>query len=549
MHKLRVLILLFIIFFIGIFLRFYKLDKFPVQLNHDEVTQLYDAISISTTGHDIYGNFMPFIFPSIGDYKPPFYTYITVIFYFIFGPGELTVRLPAAIFGSLMVPAVFLFVLKLLNNNKIAIIASFFTAIAPFGIFFSRKSFENEAGIFLILLGFIFLFMNIKQNKGIKFVYLASFLFASAVYTYFSHAIILPILLIVFVLIYKDFFFNNWKKYLGPIVLFLFLYLPLLFLIAANPNVSFRSKTVFITQDTKLGQQVDLSKIDNKLLDHLLADKTIFNYAFNRYLKQFDPIYLFANGLDMTNQGPIGSGPLLLIELPLILFGIFYLVKLNKRASEVRFIFCWIIIGMIPSGLTFEQFSPHRVVMVFTMLNIIAAIGLYNIIILIRKYNIIYLVVFSCFFSFALFLNLTNFLHIYFINYPNEKSQNLQYPFKQVVQYMWANYNNYDAIIFDPVFGQYAPVMGVGAHYYLAYFGHLPPAEFQKKYKHGNKEGEMVLDKFSIRKVDFREDRNLKNALIIASPWRIPDNIDKSKIIKTFKFYDNKNNAFYAIKL
>ncbi len=116
----QLLILLFLIL-LGAFFRLYKLSEFPVQLNHDEVTQLYDAISVAQTGKDIYGNFLPFIFPSIGDFKPPFYTYITSIFYMIFGWGELTIRLPAALFGLLMIPAVYLFTLKLLKNYNILI--------------------------------------------------------------------------------------------------------------------------------------------------------------------------------------------------------------------------------------------------------------------------------------------------------------------------------------------------------------------------------------------------------------------------------------------
>src|SRR3989344_4875071 len=160
----RFLILLLVIL-IGAVFRFYKLSDFPVQLNHDEITQLYDAISIAQTGKDIYGNFLPFIFPSIGDFKPPFYTYITSFFFMIFGWRELTIRLPGALFGLFMIPAVYLFTLKLLRNNNIALLSAFFTSIAPFEIFFSRKSFENGAGIFLMLLGFFCLFSYMEKKR------------------------------------------------------------------------------------------------------------------------------------------------------------------------------------------------------------------------------------------------------------------------------------------------------------------------------------------------------------------------------------------------
>ena len=115
MYKLisKIPILLLLIILLGAFLRFYKLEDYPIQLNHDEVSQIYDAISIATTGKDIYGNFMPVIFESVHDFKSPFYTYITSLFYLIFGGGETTIRLPGALFGTLIILAIYFFTYKI----------------------------------------------------------------------------------------------------------------------------------------------------------------------------------------------------------------------------------------------------------------------------------------------------------------------------------------------------------------------------------------------------------------------------------------------------
>ncbi|MCL4417767.1 MAG: hypothetical protein M1365_13945, partial [Actinobacteria bacterium] len=109
---------------------------------------------------------------------------------------------------------------------------------------------------------------------------------------------------------------------------------------------------------------------------------------------------------------------------------------------------------------------------------------------------------------------------------------------------------NFETIIFDPQFGDTAPEIGVGAHYYFAYYGHVNPAKFQKEYHVGTKPREVLFDKFSIRQVYWPEDRNLKNTLVIVSPWSVPESDikDGSKIIKRFYFYNGKL-AFYAIKL
>lgn len=524
---------LFLIVLLGFLLRFYRLLDFPVQLNHDEVSQLYDAISIAQTGRDIYGNFLPVMMKSVNDFKSPFYTYITSLFYFIFGGGELTIRLPGAFFGTMIIFAVYFFVLKLLKNSKIALLASFFTAIAPFEIFFSRKSFENVTGIFFMLLGFTSLLIYFEKRNSQRWLYLASGFLGFAMYTYFSHAIIIPLLLVTFVLIFRDGFQGKLKKYITSVFIFLVFFIPLLFLILTNPDVRNRSQAVFITQDINLGKQTGYG---NKY-------KAIFDFSLNRYLDQFNPVYIFGEGLDLTNQGPLGCGPLFLLQLPFVVLGIIYLLRLPDFTKEKKFILAWVVIGMLPSGLTFEPHSPHRSIIVFTMFNIISAAGLYFLCKKVRSLIRISII------GLAFFINFIYFLHIYFVNFPYEKSESMHYPFEQVAQFAWSLHDQVDQIVFDPLYGETAPVIGTAAHYYIAYYGNFPPAKFQKEYRAGTKEREVLFDKFSIRKIDWRSDQYLKNTLFIGSIWSLPiDSIEKSKIVKIFYFY-NKYPAFYAVRL
>lgn len=538
MYKLKnSLFLLFLIFLLGAFLRLYRLQDFPVHLNHDEISQLYDAISIAETGRDSYGNFLPFIFPSNNDFKPPFYTYMTSVFYLFLGGGELTIRLPGVLFGLLTIPAVYLFVLKLLKKREIAIAAAFFTAVSPFEIFFSRKSFESGAGIVLMLLGFTALLTYIEKKKQ-KWLFITALLLGMALYTYFSNAILIPLFLIAFIYIFRIHFLNSVKRNLPALFLFIVLFLPILLITLTNDGTSYRSRTVFINQDINLGR---LMQSENRY-------KAFLDFSFNRYLDQFNPEYIFGNGLDLTNQGPLGIGPLLLVQLPFLILGILYLVKLPGLEKQKKFILVWVLLGMLPSGLTFESHSPHRIMTVFMMLNIISAAGLYDFMNKLNKRFNLKLTSFT-FLILAFAVNFIYFVHIYFVNFPYEKSQSLHYPFKQVAQFAWSQYGNFDQIVFDPQFGEVAPTIGTAAHYYLAYYGNYPPGQFQKEYRNGQKPREVLFGKFSIRKVNWPEDQNLKNTLIIASTWSLPiESIDKAKIIHTFYFYD-KFPAFYAIKL
>lgn len=538
--------ILILIILLGVILRFYRLTNYPIQLNPDELTQLYDAISIAQTGKDIYKNFMPFIFPSVGDFKPPFYTYVTTLFYFLFGWSEWIIRLPGAIFSALLIPAIYMFALRLTKKRDIALIAAFFTAIAPFEIYFGRKSFENGAGILFSVLGFLLLYKYF-ENKKKRWLSTASIIFATGMYTYFSHAVVIPLLIISFVLIYRSHFSSRIIQYLLPIFIFLILVTPLILLILVNPGVRYRSQTVFIVQDRVLGNQTSLGKINNSPGNFLSVSKITADYIFNRYLKQFDPGYLFANGLDLTNQGLLGSGPLLLVQLPFLILGFIFLIRSETLKDERKFIVAWVLLGMLPSALTFEDHSPHRVVVVFTMLNIVSASGLYFFLRWLSQFRryILYRLILIIIIGF----NIAFFLQIYFINYSFEKSEFLQYPFKEVAQFMWSEYPNFDSIVFDPQFGDLAPMIGVGAHYYLAYYGKVPPSKFQNELHTGSKPRELVFDKFSIRQVYWPADKDQKNSLFVVSIWSVPlKDVDPKLVIKRFNFYNGKL-AFYAIKL
>ena len=516
MMKNKTILLLAAVIILGAFLRFYKLSSYPIQLGHDEVSQLYDAISIAKTGKDMYGVSYPLIFKSVNDYKPPFYTYATVVAYEIFGWQDVTIRIPEAIFGTLVILGVYLFVNQFLKNKWIALTASILTAISPFEIFYSRKSFENQAGIFLMLIGFTFL----KKKK----IFWGMVILGISSYVYFSQAILVPILLVAYFIIF-------WKEAKGflfkGLILFLLIVSPLYYIIYTNPDASNRSKAVFITQDPTVGS-VDKVK--------LVVGASI------RYIKQFSPKYLFLDGLDMTD-GKRDVGPLFPATIPFLLVGIYSLIKEKSNRTGILFVFAWILINMIPSGLTFDDYSPHRAIAVFTMLNVISSVG---ILYFYKRFGKIALIL-------TLILVALNFLFFakrYTLNYPIERSEALQYPFKEVALYAWANHDKYDQIIFDPKFGEFHPWIGTGAQYYLAYFGHYDPLKMQKEYTIGDQDKrETKFDKFSIRAVYWPTDKQLKNILIIASPWSLPEDITKkANIIKTF-YFRTTAVAFYAIAM
>lgn len=548
MYKLKGKALIFvIILLLGILLRVWKLQQYPIHLSHDEVSQAYDAISIAQTGRDIYGNFLPTIFPSVGDYKSPFYTYATALVYLIIGNHEWTIRVAGVIFGILIIPAAFWFTLRLIKDIRVALFAAFFTAISPEEIHFSRKSFESGAGIFFILIAFSFFLTYFEESKKLRWLYLGAFFSAFGMYTYFSHAIIIPLMLVISVLIFRKKYTYGFKKYIPVLFFWILLIVPLFLIILTNSGSRNRSNAVFITQDSALQSKLNLIADDSSLSSRFLHFKIIGDFSFNRYLDQFDPVYLFGNGLGLTNQSSVDTGLFLFFQLPLLLLGFLYLIR-GDQQDACKLLAILVILGVLPSGLTFEAHSPHRMLIVFTLLNILTGVGAFWIWQKVNNFKLYKTAIILIMIS-GLILNEIYFFHIYFVNTLYEKSEYIQYPFKQVAEFAWSQYNNFDSIVIDPLFAGDAPFVATGAQYYLAYFGNYPPSRFQKEYKVGSKERETNFGKFSIRKIKWIEDQHLKNTLFIGSWLSLPiQSIDKTKILKIFYRYDGKV-AFYAVKL
>ncbi|MCK4588309.1 glycosyltransferase family 39 protein, partial [Candidatus Woesebacteria bacterium] len=151
------ILLLLIILFAG-FLRFYRLADYPA-LNADEAAIGYNAYSLIQTGEDEHGNAWPIHFQSFNDYKPGLYFYLVLPFVRFLGLNEWAVRIPGALLGVATVLALFFLVKELFKDETLAYVASFFLAISPWHIHFSRGGWEVNAATFFITAG-IWLFLK-----------------------------------------------------------------------------------------------------------------------------------------------------------------------------------------------------------------------------------------------------------------------------------------------------------------------------------------------------------------------------------------------------
>ena len=166
-------IILTIVFLIALTLRVYAINQVPPGLTWDEASLGYNAYSLLKTGKDEYGEILPLIFKSFGDYKPALYSYLAIPFILILGLNEFAVRLPSIILGAFIPILGYFLARKLTGNNNISLILAFLLAISPWTIHYGRGAWEANVAFFELLLG---TFILIKaQNK--KSILISAFIF------------------------------------------------------------------------------------------------------------------------------------------------------------------------------------------------------------------------------------------------------------------------------------------------------------------------------------------------------------------------------------
>lgn len=459
------------IILLAFILRFYNLTQNPPGLYWDEVSNGYNAYSVIKTGRDEYGVFLPTVFRSYDDYKPPVYIYAIIPSIAVFGLNELAVRFPSALGGVLTVFLTYFVSKQIFKNEKIALFASFFLAIAPWHIHFSRGGFEANFMVFLTLLGLYFFL----QSKG-KFplILLSVTIFGLAFNTYQGAKIWVPIFMFAIAFFWREELFKHGKKLFLPLLIVAIFTLP----VALNLNQSLvRSKSVSVFS------QKETNKTE------------IFTKG---YLSHFSPTFLFVKG-DMIGRHSVpGMGQLYVFELPLILAGIYLLFK--EKFKHRNFLIVWLFLAPIPAALSSP--TPHalRAITFVPLWSVISAYGLR----FIFKFNYSRKIK-ALFLAGLFFVGLFNFityLHLYHRHYPKEKGPDWQDGYRQMLSYVNQVQDKYETIAISDSLGR--------SYIYTLFYLKFDPEKYQA-------EGSgQVFDKFEFFKYSWQK-KKLGKALVVVS--------------------------------
>lgn len=533
--------LLILIVFIAAILRFYQLGVNPPSLTWDEASLGYNAYSILQTGADEYGNKFPISIRSFDDYKPALYTYLTVPFIKIFGLNEFAVRVPSALIGMLSIVAIYFLVKELLQKwdkryrEPIALASTFFLAISPWHLQFSRGAFEGNIGIFFLMLGILLFLKGLKDGK----LFIVSGVpFALSIYSYHSFRLLVPLFLVFIGFIF-------WQEVLKKKLFFVIFLISLALFtfpvyssfVKAQASNSRLSMVTIFSDPTVINssiKRIDYDKNNNDLLGSILHNRRIvYSLAIAKgYLDHFNPDFLFIHGDGGVQHHAVDMGMLYLWELPFILAGLYILV--NRRNRYALTLILLFLLAPLPSAITTGTPHPIRAIALMPAFHIFTAIGTVFIFLRILKMRtmfgraiLLFIIALSLVFNFAYYM------HQYYIHSPIEYGYFWQYGYKEAFGFAKENEEKFSNIIVTYEYDQ--------PYIYYLFYNKIDPAWYQKNWDY-NRNGTIdrfkrIIGKYTFRNIDYSKDVHLPNTLLIGTPQEIPDN---AKIIKVIKFPDGK---------
>lgn len=510
--------------------RIYLLGRVPNGISPDEADIGYNAFSILKTGKNIYGETLPLFFRSFDGFVTGFAVYSKIPAIALFGLSDFSIRLMSAILGTAATITVF-FLIKLLypKDKYISYIAGLAFAISPWAVEISRIAFGH---IEMVLFYLLFLLFLVLSQKNVKWLFLAAIFLGLSVYAYTSAIIYLPLLLLATIIIYKKKISENLKISTICLLILIAITLPAACFYLSQGSRSRLSSISVLTPDVTL--PTSISEMNSDLLDRVPLPNIIHNRRLvyldelaGNYLKYFNLDYLFVNASAVRYFYINYVGLFLIIELPFFVSGLF--LALTRRSQSDLLLLAILLIGPIPAILTLGTAYPHRALLMLLGIQLISAVGINHAFcysLKAFKKNLLYFLI-SC--TILLYsINVYFFLHQYFVHSPQEftteKDNGAWFAtVKNTIPFINKNQNNYNSIIFT-----WAQPKLVPESYFL-FYNQVDPLLFQSatrsKISLPYQEIYSKLEKIEFRPINWQDDKNLQNALLVGYPSEFPKDI------------------------
>lgn len=458
---------------LAFFLRFYKVAQIPPSLSWDEVSIGYNAYSILKTGRDEFGRILPLdAFVAYGDYKPVLPVYLTVPFVALFGLNELAVRLPSVIAGTLTVLLTYFLVKELFNASpfasRLSLFAPFLLAISPWHMQLSRAGFEANIALLFVVLG-IWLVLTAREKP--RMYSIAWLPFIASIYTFNSARYFVPIAGLSLILYSWKEIRTHVKQFVVGLCVAVIVMLPIVpYLVSPQARLRFAEVNIFTDLSVVQSANQRIETDGNSWWSKIVHNRRI-GYAKSyllHLLDHFEPGFLFIRGDGNPKFSIQDVGQLYIVELPLLIAGIYWLFSRDRRLAW--FLVAWLIGAIIPAATARE--TPHalRIENSLPVWQIFIACGLLSVIrnpLPVKKKCIVLGAV-----ALLYAANFSYYWHNYFNHYAAEYSGEWQYGYREAIRAIEPIKNQYDAVVMTENIGR--------PHMYIAFYERLDPKEYRR---------------------------------------------------------------------
>ena len=278
----------------------------PRGLTVDEAAFGLNATTLSRTGRDENGRFLPFFVLSIGgrDWRQPVTQYYQAAFFKIMGPGVYNFRLSSVVITLISSLLIYVFIFEHTRNKKLSVLAQLLFLTTPIVFIQSHMGLDNNVPMIFSLIWLIGLgrISYQKLKKTDKTLAIMAISLGLSFYAYKGMRVVVPAwgLLTGLYLIWKDKNIHHAFRF--------WLWLAPFFLITPYLNYKYPGS---ITGG-------NIPNFDG-----------IYNFLYP-YLSYFDPSFLFITG-DATIYHSTGKhGMLVLAGLPFVVAGLIAFIKKNS---------------------------------------------------------------------------------------------------------------------------------------------------------------------------------------------------------------------------
>lgn len=362
----------------------YGLDKVPVHLNQDEAMFALNAKSIAESGHDFYGNSLPFYFWHLDNFwATPVITYWTSIFLKIVPFTEIGIRVPTVFFGLITVLSLMLLSHEVFKNKHLTFLSGVLITLSPGLLINSRMVIDNVYPLLFVVLWLLFIY---KKNY-----LLAGIALGIGIHSYHASKIYMPMYLIT-TLLYG--YMTKWLNSRTFFIAVLGFLIPILLFIPWLVN----------HPDTLISQVSYVSSVDPHFVNRPIHSRLI-QFAEN-YLSYFDPKVLFMDGDKTLIHSTQRVGVFLFPMVFLIVFGVLHVITDKKESFGKLILFGFLTFPLAPALIN----DPGRVSRALVVIPFGVLLAIYGVkFLLVQKQRAFrYLVILIFFFSVFQFFNFLN---------------------------------------------------------------------------------------------------------------------------------------------